>query len=726
LGGISKPGLASLEKKGIASFKDLLELPPLRYQDRRELAPLAYAKEGESIFFSAVVTSVSERRAKSGLNYLRCTVEDLSGLGAKGALMFFRGINYILRLIRQGDSVAVLGTPNFQQDWSSGRPGPALPTFAHPEFWNLTETPLERLLGVFPVYGRTGKLTPGLRKAVMARILESFGGEPKILPEAFLAGQGLKDPTELVRILHAPPAAPGGRIPRSARDTKTFKSLALMELVFWRTLALREKERRLRLECRRPPAGAADLGDAFVSMLPFSLSGEQARVLAEIKSVMERPSPANVLLQGEVGSGKTAVAAALLFRAAGEGRQGALVAPTDLLARQHFEFLLPYAQRLGVGAELFAGSNPASKRKKSLEALASGEIRLAVGTQALLFPKLAFRDLALAVVDEQHRFGVKQRLALREKNAAVDLVSMSATPIPRSLALTFYGEMDISSIRGTLPGRRQPEVEIFYSEQADAAYSRFAELLRSGEKGFLVSPKIGEAADEDGEGEGEGDPGGGGGDASAGPGGRPGAAAPGRRSASISEMQRRLEALAPDVASGVVHGRLDAILRSKVMSDFREGAIRCLVATTIVEVGVDIPGVNVMLIEGAETLGLAQLHQLRGRLGRGGGAALLILLAHGNPSDNAERRFQALKSGADGYYLAELDLKLRGPGDDLGLKQSGWPDFAFAKFPRDLKHLPKAFELADALFGLRGQFPPGLSDALDKVETEMAAEALGI
>jgi ATP-dependent DNA helicase RecG len=768
--GISKPGLALLARKGIVTCGDLLERAPLRYNDRRKTEPLSSAREGESIFFSCTVTDVAEKRAKTGRDYLRVTVEDLSGLGARGLLMFFRGTDYISRQIRPGDQLAVLGRPGFQQDWTSGRSGGPVAAFPHPDFWNLREVGLDRLLGVFPVYGNWRGLSPGVRKTIIWDILSLFAGEPKILPETFLERHSLLDPTELVRILHDPPSSPGGRIPRSAKETRAYRTLAAWEIVFWRLMALREKGRRSAVRIVRPAASVPDLGEEFVSMLPFELSGEQARVLSEIRDRLALPSPANVLLQGEVGSGKTAVAAALLFRTAGEGRQSCLVAPTDLLARQHFEFLLPYAQRLGVAVELFAGSNTASRRRKAVSALASGDIRIAVGTQALLYPKLAFRDLALAVIDEQHRFGVKQRMALKEKSPSADLVSMSATPIPRSLALAFYGEMDVSSIYGTLPGRMQPEVEIFPPGRASEAYSRFADLLRSGERGFLVSPRIGEAerdADDDGAdggGSREGarpagpddfdrDWGSGGGfpaeaPPAAPPGARdpvpapPGGGGPGRaappdatsapgdraesKGPSVAEMSRRLEALAPDIASGIIHGRLDSVMRSRVMEEFRAGKLQCLVSTTIVEVGVDIPGVNVMLIEGAENMGLAQLHQLRGRVGRGGGKARLMLLAYGNPTANAERRFEALKSGADGYALAELDLKLRGPGDELGLKQSGWPAFSFAKFPRDFKYLPRAFEIAADLFSVQDEFSDALAESLARLETDMASEALGV
>ncbi|MDR2611975.1 MAG: DEAD/DEAH box helicase [Deltaproteobacteria bacterium] len=729
LSGVSEPGRKALAKKGLVTFADLLSLPPLRYQDRREVHPLSSAREGEALLFTCTVTDMRQKRARSGRDYLECSVEDLSGLGAKGKLLFFHGTGYIARLFAAGDRLAVYGAPSFQAVWGGApRAAGTLAVFPHPDFWNLRSARLGDILGVFPVYGAITRMSPAVRKRLLETILERFRDVPRILPGGFLAERGLKDPTELVEILHRPPSATGGRIPASARQTRTYRALATMELVFWRLFALREKERRRGMAVPRQPAGAGDLGDEMVALLPFALSPEQGRVLAEIRGLLALPSPANILLQGEVGSGKTAVAAALLFGAAGRGRQAALVAPTDLLARQHFDFLLPHAQRLGVGVELFAGSNPASRRKRALESLASGAIRIAVGTQALLFPKLAFRDLALAVVDEQHRFGVKQRLALREKSPSADLVSMSATPIPRSLAAALYGEMEICSIRGTLPGRRQPLVTVFPAGGRDEAYGLFAGLLRSGERGFLVSPRIGDPSaacggGDDGDGADCRDGDGGEGAPATQEAGRP---ARGPGGPSVAEMEAKLSGIAPDIPFGTVHGRLAQAARSRVMDDFREGRLKALVATTIVEVGVDVPGVNVMLVEGAENMGLAQLHQLRGRVGRGGGEAHLILLAAGTPTERSERRFEALQSGADGYALAELDLSLRGPGDDLGLRQSGWPGFSFVKLPRDLGLMDGAFELAEDLFGRRGEFSPELSAALEEQEREMAAEALGV
>ncbi|MDR3153167.1 MAG: DEAD/DEAH box helicase [Deltaproteobacteria bacterium] len=710
LKGLSESGRKALQKKGLVRYADLLELPPLRYQDLREEKPLCTARDGESIFFTGVITDMTTLVSKNGRPYLRFTIEDTSDRGAAAYLMFFHGLHYFANVISPGSELAVAGRPTFTWGPSVGGRPEAVPTFMHPEFWNLARVRLPDLRGVYPVYGTVRSLTPALRTQYLKTILNEFkGGVPPVLSRPFLERCGLKDPTELIRILHEPPGAPGGRIPKSARETKTYRALALWELVFWRLTALREKSRRRELACERPQASGHDLGEDFACALPFALSPEQSRVLGEIRGILSLPSPANILLQGEVGSGKTAVAAALLFKAAGEGRQGALCAPTDLLARQHFDFLLPYCQRLQVGAELFCGSNPASKKKKTLEALASGEIRLAVGTQALFSPRLAFRNLALAVVDEQHRFGVKQRYALREKSPEADLISMSATPIPRSLALAFYGEMDIVSIQGTLPGRSQPEVSVYPSEQASEAYGLFAELIRSGERGFLVSPRIGDRDESQGSLQ-EEDP----------------ENPPEKRGPSVEDMAGRLSAIAPDVSFGIIHGKLAQAERARVMGDFREGRLQALVCTTIIEVGVDVPGVNVMLIVGAENMGLAQLHQLRGRLGRAGGAGRLILLSHGTPTERAERRFEALRSGLDGYALSELDLRLRGPGEDMGLKQSGWPRFSFVKLPRDLKMMDRAFELADGLFGERGEFPEEFRALLDEQESKMASEALGV
>jgi ATP-dependent DNA helicase RecG len=733
--------IAAFGKRGLCLSGDLLRIPPLRYQDRREYKPLSSAAEGEIIFFKGVVTEIRTTVTQSGRDCLIARIEDTSGRGATGRLWFFHGINHIARLIRAWGKYAVHGLVS---SFKETRDGNFEPNIFHPEFWDITRADPESVLGVFPVYGTIRTLSPAQRKTLIEKLLRSCPGKlPRVLPDAFLRSEKIRDPSDFLRTIHEPPAVPGGVIPHP-RQTHAFRTLGLHELMFWRLLNMRVRAKTLKIEVERKPIPPeSDLGNAFVKALPFELTDEQKRVTGELKKAFSEPHPANILLQGEVGCGKTAVVATLLFRAAGTGRQGAIVAPTELLAKQHADFLAPRAKSLGIDMALLTGSTPAAEKKKILEGLENGTLPLLVSTQAAFSQKVVFGDLALAVLDEQHRFGVKQRLCLRERNPKLDLVSMSATPIPRSLASVLYGDMDVVSIMGTLPGRTVPDTRVFDSGEAAEAYGLFAKLVSSGEQGFLVSPRIGKGEEEsppaydeeDKEKEREREEKNKSREAAPGASGEHDLSlpfaerglAPSGKGPSIAEMEKKLLAAAPGVAYGIIHGKQNKKDRAAVMENFRNRSLRVLLSTTMVEVGVDVPGANVMLIEGAENMGLAQLHQLRGRVGRGGGKATLILLAHSEePSDNARARFDALKSGKNGYELAELDLKLRGPGEDLGLKQSGWPKFDFVKLPGDLVRVAKAQAMAEKLFGMSDEYGPDLEEGLAKMEKDLSEEVLGV
>jgi ATP-dependent DNA helicase RecG len=710
LGRISPLALEQLEKKGLILSSDLLTLPPLRYQDRRVITPLCDARQDTPLFFCATVSSLKITTTRSGKPCLIVNCEDLTKTGAKGKIWFFQGLNWIAKAFKVGRNYAFYGTPSFL---ATGGRSITIPSFTHPDFFDLTIEDVNKLLGVFPIYGTLKGITSHQRANLLSQILDKWP-VPTILPEEFLLKNKLKDPTELIRIVHLPPNIPGGHIPLP-RQTKTFRALGLLELTIWRLFYLKERFFRQKTQLARTYTSLNGKGEDFIKLLPFSLTSEQTRVISVIKEGLLAPSPATILLQGEVGSGKTAVVASILFTLAGYGKQVALVAPTELLARQHLDFLAPFAQKLGINLFYLTGTITQRERKGTLSALQNGTPGITVGTQAILGEKVNFSSLSLAVIDEQHRFGVGQRLCLREKNPSLDLISMSATPIPRSLSQVLYGDMDIVNILGTLPGRSLPDTYYFPKEEKEEAYKLFVSLIEKGEKGFLISPRIGKAYEdlaEEEENQSQMT--------------QEGSLKPSSKGPSLADMERELKSLAPDIRQGTIHGRQDKLFRSKVMQDFRAGELQVLIATTIVEVGVDIPGANVMLVEGAENMGLAQLHQLRGRVGRGGGKASLILLAHSEISPNAALRFSALQSGADGYELAELDLELRGPGEDIGLKQSGWPKFSFLKFPRDLSQVPRAHQLALELMALEDKFSNDLTLGLEELQKSLLKGALGV
>ncbi|MBU2548100.1 MAG: DNA helicase RecG, partial [Proteobacteria bacterium] len=357
----------------------------------------------------------------------------------------------------------------------------------------------------------------------------------------------------------------------------------------------------------------------------------------------------------------------------------------EILARQHYQTLAPHAERLGIEVALLVGGLPEAEKEAQRRDLASGRVRVVLGTHALISGAVRFESLGLAVIDEQHRFGVAQRLALRDKADHPDILIMTATPIPRSLAMTVYGDLDLSTIEGLPPGRQPVDTLLFGPEEREGAYGRLAEIIRNGGQAYVVAPRIEASDEEDGE------------DLAA--------------AETLREYLSR-EVL-PGTPVGLVHGRMKAEEQERVLGDFREGRLRVLTATTVIEVGLDVPAADMILIEGAERFGLAQLHQLRGRVGRGGRPAWCLLVAGGEKA-SASARLRLMARTGDGFLLAEEDLKLRGPGDATGVKQTGLPPLTWARLPRDLPLLTRARDLAREIL----EPDPELSDPKFKLVRE--------
>ena len=548
---------------------------------------------------------------------------------------------------------------------------------------------LARMPAVEPVYG----LTEGLYPRVVARAAQGALARLPRLPEWIDDGamRRLKAPSfaDALAALHAP-SAPGDIDPAGPAATR----LAYDELLA-NQLALLLVRARMRGAAGRAHVSARRLAGKIVAALPFELTGSQAQALAEIRADLAQPKRMIRLLQGDVGSGKTIVALLAMADVVEAGRQAALMAPTEILARQHFDRMRPFAEAAGLRLALMTGRDKAPERRQGLAALAAGEIDIVVGTHALFQESVAFRDLGFAVVDEQHRFGVHQRLAFAGKGEAVDLLVMTATPIPRTLVLAYFGDMDVSALMEKPPGRLPIDTRAIPLERIDEVVAGVGRAIAAGARAYWICPLVEESEALD-------------------------VAAAEERAAALREIFGD--------AVGLVHGRMKGPERDAAMERFQCGDTKALVATTVVEVGVDVPDATIMVVEHAERFGLAQLHQLRGRVGRGVGRSSCLMLYKGPLGEAARARLEILRETEDGFRIAEEDLRLRGEGDVLGARQAGVPGFRLARLEVHGALLRLARNQAEAALAngerLRGEANRGLRLLLYLFERDEAVRLM--
>ena len=640
----------ALEKMGLRRDIDLALHLPLRYEDETRLVPLAAAHAGETVQVQGIVRE--------------CRIEA-------------RGRRQLVVVLQDGAASLVLRFihfyPSQQKAWAAGRllrvRGELRDGFFGREMVHPTvrvvedDTPLPQALT--PVYPAGAQLPQAyLRKAVLSALGRADLRE-LLPPEAM--PPGLPSLRESLQFLHHPPAgAPAAALEERAHPA--WQRLKYDELLAQQLSQAITRAERAHLQApAMAPAAGGGLPRRLRDAPPWALTPAQDRVVAEIAADLARTQPMNRLLQGDVGAGKTVVAALAAATAIDAGWQCALMAPTELLAEQHFRKLVQWLEPLGLRTAWLTGSRRGKGRREALAAVAAGEAELIVGTQAMIQDGVQFARLGLAIVDEQHRFGVAQRLALRQGHGGQEphLLMMTATPIPRTLAMTYYADLDVSTIDALPPGRTPIVTKVFADARRPEVLARIRDEVAAGKQVYWVCPLVEESENLD--------------------------------LKNATEAHAELAAALPGVGVGLLHGRLPAAEKAAVMDGFSAGRTAVLVATTVIEVGVDVPNASLMVIEHAERFGLAQLHQLRGRVGRGAVASACVLLYTPPLADAGKARLRAMAETTDGFEIARRDLDIRGPGEFLGARQSGDALLRFADLAADDDLLQAARRVAPRL-----------------------------
>jgi ATP-dependent DNA helicase RecG len=661
-----------LSRLGIRKVKDLLYHFPRRYSDFSRIVPIAHAHSGEVIAVKGEVKDIANKKTRTrGMVLTEAVIADDSG--SLKALWFNQP--FLTTAFKKGTRVILAG----KFEWQYGTLG------LHNPVYERASSDPKHAGRIVPVYPETEGLSSRWLRARIKPLLFLTKEIGDFLPERVRNRQDLLALSQALHEIHFPSSS---NALEKARERLSFDELFLLQLSRLRSKVQLQKEAAPSIKYDQ------ELGPSFVSSLRFELTKAQKKAAWEILRDMEKTAPINRLLEGDVGSGKTVVAAFAMLMAVYRGYQAALMCPTEVLAKQHYQRVTELLKHFDVKVSLLISSMKEQEKAAVVEQSHNGEAQVVIGTHALIQENLRFKNLGLAVIDEQHRFGVKQRQALRERNAADTMphfLSMSATPIPRTLALTLYGDLDISVIDEMPPGRQKVITRLVPPGKRREAYDSVRAEISKGRQAFVICPII-EETDKLGV------------------------------NSATQEYEKLSGEVFPELRIGLLHGRMKPAEKDATMAGFVEGRIDLLVSTSVVEVGVDVPNATIMVIEGAERFGLAQLHQFRGRVGRGEHQSYCLLFTESR-ADLSLKRLRALVNIDDGFKLAQVDLELRGPGELYGTMQHGIPDFKMASL-LDAKLIKRTREEAE---GIIGQDPdlktaPLLARRLEEMESSYHAE----
>ncbi len=640
--GVGPARVRLLHKLGIYSIEDIITYYPRDYEDRSRLKKIAELVDGDSCAFEGIIASkVTEHKFRKGLSMYKVLIKD--GTGSITATWFNQ--HYLGKVLRLGENFIFFGK-------IAGRYKNL--EVQSPVYEKQEAREAKNILKIVPVYPSTADLSQNIIRSTICNALDMVSGKlTEFLPESILSEHRLSEINYCIQQIH---------FPKSDEDFKNARYRLVFEELFMLQLCLLSVKNAFEKDKKGIEFSKVLEIEAFIKTLPFKLTNAQRKVFAEIEKDMESSNVMNRLVQGDVGSGKTIVAVLALFKAVQNGYQGALMVPTAILAEQHFRSISSLMERYGINTALLTGSQTKKQKNSILEGIKSGEIDILIGTHALIEDNIEFMQLGLVVTDEQHRFGVRQRSLLSKKGEAPDVIVMTATPIPRTLALILYGDLDISVIDELPPGRKPVKTYAVDNSMRHRINSFVRKEVSGGRQVYIVCPLVEESEEIDAK-------------------------------SAVQHAKEIAENDFKDLRVGLIYGKMKSKEKDEAMKSFVEGEIDLLVSTTVIEVGVNVPNASVMIIENAERFGLAQLHQLRGRVGRGEYQSYCILYNAGKTQVSRER-MKIMQKTNDGFIISGKDLELRGPGEFFGTRQHGIPELRIANLYEDIDILKKAQEAA--------------------------------